>query len=102
MGGHGHRGGMIPARRQGAQHIMVAVQGEANLAKIVIGLDAGRALSRVSDQRRRRGRQPERLVREADGGNPTVIDGGYELNGWLNFDTVLANAAPHGCDLLTP
>jgi hypothetical protein len=26
-----------------------------------------------------------------------VIDGGYELNGWLNWDTVLANASAHGC-----
>jgi hypothetical protein len=34
---------------------------------------------------------------EADGGNSSVIDGGYELNGWLNWDTVLANASAHGC-----
>jgi hypothetical protein len=34
---------------------------------------------------------------EADGARPEVIDGGYEVNGWLNFDASVSRARPQGC-----
>jgi hypothetical protein len=34
---------------------------------------------------------------EADGGHADLVDGGYELNGWLNYDAVLSGRRPEGC-----
>ena len=34
---------------------------------------------------------------EADGGRPELIDGGYEVNGWLNYDASVGHVQPNGC-----
>jgi hypothetical protein len=34
---------------------------------------------------------------EADGGRPERIDGGYEVNGWLNYDASVRRVRPDGC-----
>lgn len=34
---------------------------------------------------------------ERDGARPDVLDGGYEVNGWLNYDATMAHIKPAGC-----
>jgi hypothetical protein len=34
---------------------------------------------------------------EADGARPELIDGGYEVNGWLNYDASISRVVPAGC-----
>jgi hypothetical protein len=36
-------------------------------------------------------------VAEAHGGNPALLDGGYEVNGWLNYDANMRGTIPQGC-----
>jgi hypothetical protein len=34
---------------------------------------------------------------EADGATPQILDGGFEVNGWLNYDDAIQQVPPHGC-----
>ncbi len=33
----------------------------------------------------------------ADGARPELLDGGYEVNGWLNYDATMEHVRPAGC-----
>lgn len=34
---------------------------------------------------------------QANGARPDMIDGGYEVNGWLNYDAAMSGSRPEGC-----
>src|SRR5206468_6400316 len=36
-------------------------------------------------------------IAEATGARPDIIDGGYEVNGWLNYDAWRAGTQPQNC-----